>query len=236
MDIRDIKAAKDHAELFGCKCIVYGPAGTGKTPLINTAPRPLLLSMEPGLLSMRNSSVPTYLAHDTNKVDDFFKWFFNSNETKVFDTLAIDSGSYMADMYLQAALSGKSQAGNKKHGQAAYGDMATNTMAHIRTLFYTKYKHVYLICKEQVSEVNYQQLAKPYFPGNVLNVDVPFLYDFILRLAKVPINGGEHLAFQCEGNMNVLSRNRTGNLDIFEPPHFGALVQKAMSAPPLIQY
>lgn len=239
MNILDLKAAGEHALNFGCKCVIYGPAGTGKTPLVNTAPRPLLLSIEPGLLSMRGSTVPTFEAHTSQRIDEFFKWFFNSTETKNFDTLAVDSGSYMADVYLQAALSGKSNSGNKKHGMAAYGEMATNTMEHIRTLFYTKYKHIYLICKEEITDVEYQSVRRPYFPGKVLNIDAPFLYDFILRLAKtqaIPNKPGEHLAFQCVGNMNVLARNRTGNLNEFEEPHFGRLVERAMSAPPLVNY
>lgn len=235
MNLSDLKPASDHAQMFGVKAIVYGPAGCGKTPLINTAPRPLLLSIEPGLLSMKGSTVPTYLAHDAKSIDEFFKWFFSSTETKNFDTLAIDSGSYMADVYLQASLKGTSNAGNKKHGMQAYGEMATNTMEHLRTLFYVKQKHVYLICKEEIADVDYQSLRRPYFPGKVLNIDVPFLYDFILRLAKY--NGipgapaGENLAFQCVGNVNILARNRTGNLSEYEPPHFGQLINKAMNAP-----
>ena len=88
--------------------------------------------------------------------------------------------------------------------------------------------------EEEIADVEYQSLRRPYFPGKVLNIDVPFLYDFILRLAKV--NGipgappGEQLAFQCVGNMNILARNRTGNLNEYEPPHFGALVNKAINA------
>lgn len=238
MNINDLKPAKDHVQLFGCKAIVYGPAGCGKTPLIQTAPRPLLLSVEPGLLSMRSSTVPTYLAHDAKSIDEFFKWFFNSPETKNFDTLAIDSGSYMADVYLQASLKGTSNAGNKKHGMQAYGEMATNTMEHLRTLFYVKEKHIYLICKEELADVEYQSLRRPYFPGKVLNIDVPFLYDFILRLAKTNVPGmqGEQLAFQCVGNMNILARNRTGNLNEFEEPHFGKLVTKAINAPSIMGY
>ena len=234
MNMSDLRAAGEHAKLFGCKCVIYGPAGGAKTPLINTAPRPVLLSIEPGLLSMRGSTVPTFEAHTTQRIDEFFKWFFSSAETKNFDTLAVDSGSYMADVYLQAALKGTSNAGNKKHGMAAYGEMATNTMEHLRTLFYVKEKHIYLICKEEIADVEYQSLRRPYFPGKVLNIDVPFLYDFILRLAKANVPGaGETLAFHCVGNMNILARNRTGNLNEFEPPDFSRLVSKAMSATPL---
>lgn len=238
MNIKDLKPARDHANMFGCKAIIYGPSGSAKTPLVQTAPRPLLLSIEPGLLSMRNSDVPTYQAPDAKSIDAFFLWFFQSTETKSFDTLAIDSGSYMADVYLQSALKGTSHAGNKKHGMAAYGDMATNTMEHLRTLFYTKEKHVYLICKEELADVDYQSLRRPYFPGKVLNIDVPFLYDFIIRLAKTNVPGivGETLAFQCNGTMNIMARNRTGNLNDFEQPNFSKLVNKAMSNPPLMSY
>jgi len=238
MDIRDLKAAGEHAQNFGVKALVYGPAGTGKTPILNTAPRPVLLATEPGLLSMRGSKVPTYEAYTSQRIDEFFKWFFNSTETKNFDTLGIDSGSQIADVYLQAALSGTSRAGNKKHGMAAYGEMADNTMEHLRTLFYTRYKHTYVICKEEIADVEFQSLRRPYFPGKVLPIQVPHMYDFLIRLAKTNVPGvvGETLAFQCVGNMNVLARNRTGNLNEFEPPHFGALVQKAMTAPSLINY
>ncbi len=235
MDIRDLKAAGDHAQNFGVKAIVYGPAGTGKTPILNTAPRPVLLATEAGLLSMRGSTIPTYEAYTSQRVDEFFKWFFNSTETKNFDTLGIDSGSQIADIYLNAALQGTSKQGNKKHGMAAYGEMATNTMEHLRTLYYTRYKHVYMICKEQIADVDYQSLRRPWFPGQVLPIDVPHLYDFIIRLAKTNVPGvvGETLAFQCVGNMNVLARNRTGNLNEYEPPHFGNLVEKAMTAAPI---
>lgn len=238
MDIRDLKAAGDHAQNFGVKALIFGPAGTGKTPILNTAPRPVLLATEPGLLSMRGSKIPTYEAYTSARIDEFFKWFFNSNETKAFDTLGIDSGSQIADIYLTSALTGTSNQGNKKHGLAAYGEMADNTMAHLRTLFYTRYKHTYVVCKEEIADVEYQSLRRPYFPGKVLPVQVPHLYDFIIRLAKTNIPGiaGENLAFQCVGNLNVLARNRTGNLNDFEPPNFGALVTKAMTAPPLINY
>lgn len=228
MDIRDLKAAGDHAQNFGCKCLIYGPAGSAKTPIFNTAPRPLLLATEPGLLSMKGSTIPTYEAYTPQRVDDFFKWFFNSTETKNFDTLGIDSGSQMADIYLIAAQK------TNKHGLKAYGEMADNTMEHLRTLYYTRYKHTYVICKEEIKDLDGQSMRRPYFPGQVLPIQVPHLYDFIIRLAKTNVpQRGEVLAFQNVGSYNILARNRTGNLDMYEPPNFTALVDKAMNAPPL---
>lgn len=226
MQASDLKPARNFAIQYGCKAIIYGGTGSGKTPISNTCPRPVMLACEPGLLSMRTSTIPTYQAQTPDSVDDFFKWFFNSAETKAFDTLVVDSISFMADIYLQAALQGKSKSGKKLHGLAAYGDMATNVLDHLRPLFYTQQKHTYLIAKEQIVA----EQKRIYFPGNQLNVEVPGLYDFVLHLGIKNVPGvGQIKAFQCNETYDVLARNRTGNLNDYEPPDFGALIKKAMT-------
>lgn len=230
MDQRNLRPARDFANQFGVKAIIYGAPGSGKTPIINTCPRPLLLACEPGLLSMRNSTVPTYTAYDAAAIDEFFKWFFNSAEVKNFDTICVDSISQVADTYLQAALNGKSKAGNKMHGLAAYGDMVTRTMEHLRSLYFTMQKHTYLICKEgMLDDGNGIKTRRPYFPGQQLLVEVPHLFDEILHLGIHNIPSiGQHKAFRCNASIDTLARDRTGVLSEFEPPDFGKLIQKAM--------
>lgn len=228
MNIQDVRPARDFANNMGCKCIIYGPPGSCKTPLVNTAPRPILLACEAGLLSMRNSDVPTIQAFTAARIDEFFEWFLNSNDNRNYDTLAIDSGSHMAEIFLDEALTGKSKKGNKVHGQAAYGQMATETLKHLNKIYTMPYKHIYLIAKES----NKDGYRKPYFPGDKINAEIPHLYDFIWHLGIQNIPGvGQHLAFRCNQAIDVLARSRTGNLDDFEkPPHFGNLVAKAMRA------
>ena len=224
MNINDLRPAKDFANKFGVKSIIYGPPGTGKTPIANTAPRPLLLATEPGLLSMRNSTMPTFRAFEAKLIDEFFLWFFSSAEVKNFDTLVIDSTSQMADIYLQEAKK------TIKHGLQQYGQMADYTMLHLRRLYFKEEMHTYLIAKQETETINNIQMRKPYYPGKQLPIDVPHMYDVIAHLAKVPIPGhGENLAFRCIGSYDIVARNRTGNLDEFEPPDFGALVKKAMA-------
>lgn len=220
MNLSSLKPASEFARNYGCKAIIYGAPGSAKTPLINTAPRPVLLACEPGMLSMRGSTIPTFEATTPETIDEFFKWFFHSNETKGFDTLAIDSTSHMADIYLQKALKVNA------HGLKAYGDMAKDVMSHLRPLFYTKEKHAYLIAKQSVEN----NMARPYYPGNQLNVDVPHMYDFILHLGQHNVPSmGQIKSFMCNESLDFLARNRTGNLNDFEEPHFGKLVKKAMS-------
>lgn len=225
MQFSDIKYAGNYARSYGAKALIFGPPGSAKTPLVSTAPRPLLLACEAGLLGMRGSQVPTYQAFTTDDIEGFFDWFFRSNESKQFDTLAIDSVSHIAEIYLQDILNGKSKSGNKLHGMAAYGKMAEDVQKHMRRCYMVDQKHIYGIAKEQ--EVSSQK--RPYFPGNVLNVELPHMFDFILHLSKHNVPGkGQLLSFQCNQSIDVLARNRTGNLDDFEPPHFGELIRKAL--------
>lgn len=220
MQSSQLRPASEFAKLYGCKAIIYGGTGSGKTPISNTCPRPVMLACEPGMLSMRGSNIPTCQAQTPESIDDFFKWFFNSQEVKAYDTLIVDSISFMADIYLQRSLS------KIKHGLQAYGDMAKCTMDHLRPLFYTQQKHTYLIAKEQIVA----EQKRIYFPGDILNKEVPGLYDFILHLGIKNVPGlGQIKAFQCNETYDVLARNRTGNLNDFEEPNFSKLVQKAMS-------
>ena len=218
MQMIDLKPAKDFANAFGCKAIVYGPPGSGKTPVFNTAPRPVLLATEPGLLSMRNSTVPTWIGDSKAKIDEFFKWFENSSEAKNFDTLGIDSTSQMCNIALDESKS--------KHGLAQYGDMADYVMPFLKRLYFMREKHMYLIAKEELTT---DGKRRPLYPGKYLPAEIPHLYDCILRLAKVPVPQiGEQLAFQCNGSIDVVARNRTGTLADFEPPNFAELVKKVM--------
>lgn len=225
MQASDLKPARDFARMYGCKSLIFGGTGSGKTPIMNTCPRPLLLACEPGLLSLRNSVIPTFYAENGTRIDEFFKWFFNSAEVKNFDTLCVDSISFMADVYLTENEKGTSAAGKKVHGLQAYGNMARSVMDYLRPLYYTREKHTYLICKEELVA----EQKRPYFPGQQLNKDVPGLYDFVLHLGiKNVIGQGQVKAFQCNESYDVMARNRTGNLDDFEPPNFDFIVRKAM--------
>lgn len=228
METKDLQPAGNFAKQSGFKALVYGPPGSSKTPLINTCPRPVLLATESGLLSMKGSQVPTWQAFTSDRIDEFFKWLFHSNESKNFDTICIDSVSHLCEVYLIEILNGKSKAGNKVHGQAAYGEMAKCVMDNLRPLYYMQNKHTYLIAKEETTQVG---LRRPYFPGRYLPVELPHMYDAILRLAihNVPIPSvGTSLAFRCNGSFDEVARNRTGNLAEFEPPNFHQLIQKAL--------
>lgn len=223
MNIQLLRPAADFAQNYGVKSIIYGPAGSGKTPIINTAPNPILLVCEPGMLSMKGSKVPTFAASNAKLLDEFFDWWFSSNENKKFDTIAVDSGSQLCEAYLEQAQT------NNKHGLAAYGEMARNALKWLDKLYYMQYKHVYLIAKQEIVSSQIGSFARPYYPGRELPVKMPHKYDQILHLDIHNVPGmGQVKSFQCQSTSDIQARDRTGNLAMFEPPDFGAIVRKAM--------
>lgn len=225
MNINDLREAREFARNYGVKAIGYGGPGTGKTPVINTAPRPVMLAVEPGLLSMKTSTVPTKLAPTWKEIDDFFKWFFGSNETRAFDTLCVDSASQIAEIYL------RDNPGKHQHGLKLYGAMAEAVGDILHKLYYLQQKHVYLICKQELEQVDGGGgKHRPYFPGNDLKIKTPHLYDEVLQLGIFSIPGvGQTRAFQCHSSFDSYCRDRTGNLNQFEPPDLTALFNKCMT-------
>lgn len=225
MNQKDLQPASNFAKQYGVKMIAYGPPGKGKTPLVNTAPRPVLAFVEPGMLSMKRSNVPAWDATTPDRCDEFFDWFFRSHEAKQYDTLGIDSASEMAEMYL------KLEKGRNKNGLKAYGLMAEKVMERIRAMYYMPNKHIYLICKMGKRDAGEDMVEKaPYFPGQELNVQVPHLFDLIsyIDMARIPGVVNEQLAIRTRGTIGISARDRSGNLNEFEPPNLTELFAKAM--------
>ena len=224
MQAKDLKPAGQLAQYYGVKCLVFGGAGSGKTPIFNTAPRPLLLAVEPGMLSMRGSTVPAWEAKTKPRIEEFFKWFFSSAEANNYDTLGIDSLSQMAEIYIEDALKFNS------HGLKAYGQMATEVMKHVNDLYYHPRKNLYLIAKQTTIEESGAQKRKPYFPGKDLNVKIPHLFDEILHLGMHNIPGiiGQQKAFCTAEQFDIFARDRSGRLDAFEQPDLTNIFRKCM--------
>ena len=225
MNLSNLRPANQLAQQFGVKAVIYGGPGSGKTPLVDTCPSPVMLVVEPGMLSMRTSNTPCYEANTPEKCDEFWEWFFQSAEPRKFDTLAIDSLSQMAEIYLTRELS------RWKDGRKAYGEMSRHVMAIVNRLYYTPQKHLYQICKQSTVDENGASKRKPYFPGQDLNVKIPHLFDEIWHvwLNNIPGIIGAQLSIRTRESFDTMARDRSARLNELEPPNIGSLFTKCMS-------
>ena len=217
----------DRAKRFGVKCMMYGVPGMAKTPILTTAPNGLFVAVEKGIKSARHSSMPSVEVEDAAQVENFFNWWFQSNEAKAFDSLCIDSASEIADKFLDRALGKGSNAGNKAHGQQAYGAMANDFLQIFVQLKMQEQKHIFMTAKEMLDVTPH----RPYFLGKVLPVQVPHDIDELYHVEKTRIPGmaEEVIALRTQGDIMTMARSRDGRLDQFEQPDLTNIVNKIMN-------
>lgn len=223
MQAKDLRPLGQLAQFNGVKCIGYGPAGSGKTPVAVTAPKPVFLAIEPGLLSVRDATIPAWLADTPAKIEEFFNWLFGSHEAKNFDTVVIDSVSEWCELVLQKTMKANS------HGLKAYGDMAEEVLKRITQLYYMPQKHMYLICKETNMEEQGVNKLRPYFPGKEVYKEINHKFDLIMHagLHNVP-NAGIQKSFCTNATFDIHARDRSGKLAQFEPMDLSYIFSKAI--------
>lgn len=225
MNLSQLRPASHLARQLGVKCLVHGAPGSGKTPIAQTAPNPVLCIVEPGMLTMRKATnIPAWEAYEADKIEEFFKWLFESKEANTFDTVVIDSLSQMCEIFLTQELK------RNKDGRKAYGELSKRIMEIVNGLYYLPNKHIYLIAKQATEDDNGTLTRKPYFPGKDLNVKIPHLFDEILHAEKIQVSGRPGLvpAFRTKATFGILARDRSENLDEFEPTNLTTIFNKCM--------
>lgn len=224
MQAKDLKPLGTFARFYGVKCISYGAGGSGKSPVSNTAPRPVYLAIEPGLLSMRSSTIPAWEGTTLEKINEFLTWLFNSKEANNYDTVIIDSLSEWAELLLAKYMRLNS------HGLKAYGDTAEAFLRDAMRLYFMPQKHMYLIAKETTIKQDGVEKRRPYYPGKEIYKEMDHKFDEILNLGLHTIPGvvDQQKAFCTGETYDIHARDRSGKLDLYEPPDLTYIFNKIM--------
>lgn len=216
----------DQASLqHGVKMLVYGLSGSGKTVLCSTAPAPVILSAEAGLLSLRRFSLPVIEIRSVEDLTEAHRWCLTSNEAKAFQTVCIDSISEIGELVLANA---KKQV---KDPRQAYGELIEKMMTTIKAYRDLPGKHVYMSAKmepvkdEMTGIVRYMASM----PGSKLGPQLPYLYDEVFRLGINKTTQGEQYRFlQTSSDLQYDAKDRSGSLDSVEPPDLTRVINKIL--------
>lgn len=242
VNLSNIRLPKDLIQRNGVKMLVYGGAGTGKTRSAVTAPRPLVLAVEQGLLSLKDENVPVFDVNynltptmkweeRTNKklanIVEFFDWLERSNEAKQFDTVYIDSLSEISSLVLESEL------GRFKDPRQAYGEMADKVLKWVRQLHTMTNKHIVLICKQEMVASNNINYYQPAFEGQKLFREVTHLFDEIFRFQakrfKTQQGFQEFMVCSTKNMQDYLARDKSGKLAEDEPQDISVIINKIMA-------
>lgn len=219
MAIQLKSTASAHAN--GVKIVVYGHAGSGKTSLIKTLPKPLIISAEGGLLSLSGTDIPYIEISTYADLTEAYQYCV-SEEANQFESIAIDSISEIAEVIL----SHEKQI--NKDGRAAYGEMANQVMSLMRSFRDISGKNIYFSakCEKQQDEAG-RMLYSPSMPGSKLGQSIPYLVDEVLALrTEKDQEGITQRALMCESDGLWQAKDRSGKLSPWEAPDLGEIIKK----------
>lgn len=225
----------------GVKCLVYGGPGVGKTALIATAPRPLVISAEAGLLSLRPKNIvrlwgennpaitydiPGLEIKTVDDLTDAYNFCSQSQDMQRFDTVCLDSLSEIGETVLNNARR------QVKDPRQAYGELIEKMETLIRWFRDLPGKHVYMTAKMEPIRDEMSGAVKygPAMPGRQLGPNLPYFFDEVFRLGvnKTP-QGEEYRFLQTQPDLQYEAKDRSGALEPMEYPSLSHVFAKILN-------
>ena len=202
------------------KVCVYGESGVGKTVLGSTAPRPLIISAERGLLSLAHLDIPVIEVDSFQAIQEAYRY---CKDNKDYDTIVLDSLSEVGETLLTKLKE------SEKDPRKAYGIMADQLYALTRQ-FRDIDNHVLFIAKQELNkdELTGKITYRPSAPGQSFTASIPYLFDIVLcmRIGKVDKELVRYL--QTQPDLQYQAKDRSGRLAKSEEPDLTKLFNKIL--------
>jgi len=209
----------------GIKSLIYGESGSGKTTLCGTAPDPIILSAEAGLLALRRKSIPVIEIKTMTDLEEAYLWLLKAKEAEQFQTACLDSLSEIGEVVLATEIR------RAKDPRQAYGELITKMTQLIRSFRDLPRKHVVMLAKVEPFKDEMTGIVKygPSMPGNKLSPQLPYFFDQVYRLgvAKTP-EGKPYRFIQTELDLQHVAKDRSGSLAAIEPPDLTHIFNKIL--------
>jgi hypothetical protein len=218
----NIKSTKDLANMSYVNAIIYGMSGIGKTVLCSTAPSPIILNAERGLLSLAGKDIASAEINSLQDMQEAFQFLKKGDHE--FKSVCIDSISEIAEKILVEYKQ------EERDPRAAYGRMADEIIAIVRR-FKELPMHVFFIAKQGRIEDAFSGKTNygPSYPGQVLSQNLSYHLDLVLAMRIGKHEGNEYRYLQAKADIQYEAKDRSGRLDAKEKPDLSIIVDKIKS-------
>ena len=208
----------------GIKCLVFGPAGIGKTPLLATAPEMCILSAEKGLLSLRKTHTAYLEVNDIKSLYEAVDWLLRANESRRFYSYGLDSLSEIAEVVFADKKT------KNKDIRAAYRETQDDMFALVRRFRDIPQKNVVFIAKQYEMTLGMQpntyRRAFPVMPSEKLVNGIPYYFDLVMHMYAW---NEQYRALHTKESPYYFARDRSGMLAEVEQPNLAYIFHKVTS-------
>lgn len=209
----------------GVKMLVYGSAGVGKTTLCGTAPEPLIISAEAGLLSLRHKKLKVVVVSSLQDVWDALTWCKANAKQQGIQTICLDSISEIVEKCLNA------HSKKTNDPRQAYGKMATEAIELVKAFRDLQGLHVLVTAKQASTKdpITGVDKAAPTAPGQQVGQALPYLFDEVFHAYTDKDGQGQpYHALRTHAAFNAEAKDRSGALDEIEYPDITNIIGKIM--------
>jgi hypothetical protein len=217
--------ANSASEVGGVKALVYGGSGTGKTLLASTAPAPLLISAESGLLSLRKANIERVHGAGNPAI------CYDVKVIKVRDVDGLrEAHAWCRDNAWRLLANAKR---GTKDPRQAYGTLIDQGQMLIREFRDLPGLNVYMSAKMEPQKDEMTGITKyaPSVPGNKLGASMPYFFDEVFHLGvNKDTNGTSYRYLRTQPDIQYEAKDRSGMLTEIEYPHLGAVFAKILGA------
>ncbi len=218
-----LQSSRVLSALHGIKTLVYGGAGVGKTRLVATAPAPVLISAESGLLSLRKFDIPVWPISSITDLHAAYNWLTHAVEAKQFHTICLDSISEIGEVCLTDAKK------RNKDPRQAYGELIDSMLLLIKGFRDLPNRHVYISAKMENPDPDRNTQHQPFMPGTKLGPALPYLFDEVFHMGIAKDDDGKDYRYlRTQPDFQYEAKDRSGNLDTFEPPDLTHIFNKIL--------
>ncbi len=216
-----IKLTTTKQESSGVKCLIYGKAGIGKTTLCKTAPNPIIINAEGGLMSLQDVDIPVININTKEDLGEAYEFLTESEEGKKFETICLDSITDIAEVTLHDLKM------HTKDGRQVYGELADSMGGAIRSFRDIPGRNIYFTAKAKRTE---NGGFIPSMPGQQLVTNLPYWFDLVLAMRKGETEEGKLFRYlQTSDDLYWEAKDRSGKLSDMEEPDLAKLFKKVTS-------
>lgn len=208
------------------KCLVYGESGVGKTTLCKTAPKPVIISAESGLLSLKDQNIPVIEISSFEDFKEAYEFVTMNPKAARFETICLDSISDIAETILAEE---KKVCGADP--RQAYGSYADKLLPYIKKFRDIEDKHVYFTAKARSQKDGMTEMLMwgPSMPGQQLGPALPYLFDIVMALRIGETEDKTKFRYlQTEPDLQFGAKDRSGKLDSIEEPNLTKVFAKIL--------
>ena len=201
-----VHCTSDLSTQEGIRALIYGRAGIGKTSLIPTCEKQIILSAEQGLQSISNHQIPYIIIQSWDDFINALRWLYNNQGQ--YKTIVIDSLSQIVEMLFEVKKATCLNAAGKQDKLRAYGETGEDTRKVFNEYFRIHLKDYDIVAFAKLSKERDDQerlLYAPLFVGTKIGLEAPHAFDVVGALRDNP-DGSRYIMTESDGMWQAKAR------------------------------